>query len=76
MLSILGKLYYGPRMRRSKVKYNRKTGLILVQVLSDAGSRTHSTTLLVDVGLSSGVVFSVRWVLSVKDLYKPGLSFL
>ena len=37
-----------------------QTGLILVQVFLDAGSRIPSTTSLVGVGHSSGVVFSVR----------------
>ena len=53
-----------------------QTGLILVQVLLDAGSRIPSITSLVGVGHSSGVVFSVHWVLSVKVLCKPGPSFL
>ena len=53
-----------------------QTGLILVQVLLDAGSRIPSITSLVGVGHSSGVVFSVLWVLSAKVLCKPGPSFL
>ena len=73
---MLGK-FCGPRMYRSSCNSTfNQTDLILLQVFLDAGLQTPSTTSLVVVGRSSGVVFFVHSALSVRDSHRLGLSFL